>query len=186
MQSLAQRPKNAAHHAASADRVMWGVLAMWAACFFIMDTLSVVPVRHGFPGECAACIAHRHLDRELWSSTGGHQRQHDSDLCLKNATQAFQHLMDSVLRDLTFLFLFQRSTHLSRADVFVSVPTSRHDLPQSRLPGNLHTAEFIFVRHDTHQGRLQSSYGGPFCILELDDKTLIIDIEGKPDHISMD
>ncbi|KAJ8362085.1 hypothetical protein AAFF_G00398110 [Aldrovandia affinis] len=40
MQSLAQRPKNAAHHAASADRVMWGVLAMWAACFFIMDTLS--------------------------------------------------------------------------------------------------------------------------------------------------
>ncbi|KAJ8362084.1 hypothetical protein AAFF_G00398100 [Aldrovandia affinis] len=105
---------------------------------------------------------------------------------LKNATQAFQHLMDSVLRDLTFLFLFQRSTHLNRADVFVSVPTSRHDLPQSRLPGNLRTAEFIFVRHDTHRGPLQPPYGGPFCILELGDKTFIIDIEGKPDHISMD
>ncbi|KAJ8410439.1 hypothetical protein AAFF_G00193430 [Aldrovandia affinis] len=46
----------------------------------------------------------------------------------------------------------QRSTHLSRAEAFVLVPTSRHGLPQSRVLANLHTAEFVFVPHDEHRG----------------------------------
>ncbi|KAJ8400314.1 hypothetical protein AAFF_G00396970 [Aldrovandia affinis] len=52
----------------------------------------------------------------------------------------------------------QHSTHLSRAEAFVPVPTSRHGLPQSRVPANLCTVEFNFVRHSTHQGQLQSPY----------------------------
>ncbi|KAJ8395403.1 hypothetical protein AAFF_G00033880 [Aldrovandia affinis] len=66
----------------------------------------------------------------------------------------------------------QRSTHLSRAEAFMPVPSSRHGLPQSQVPDNLHTADFVFIR--------------PFHVLEPGDKTFVFDIRGKPDHVSVD
>ncbi|KAJ8409248.1 hypothetical protein AAFF_G00234460 [Aldrovandia affinis] len=60
----------------------------------------------------------------------------------------------------------QHSTHLSRAEAFVPVSTSRHGLPQSRVPGNLYAAEFVFVRHNAHQSPLQPPYSGLFRFLE--------------------
>ncbi|KAJ8392617.1 hypothetical protein AAFF_G00072910 [Aldrovandia affinis] len=76
----------------------------------------------------------------------------------------------------------QRSTYLSKAEAYVPVPTSRHVLPQSRIPGNLCTAEFIFVRHDAHRGPTAAT----IRVLEPGDKTFVVDIGSKPDHISED
>ncbi|KAJ8400877.1 hypothetical protein AAFF_G00392310 [Aldrovandia affinis] len=80
----------------------------------------------------------------------------------------------------------QHSTHLSRAEAFVPVPTSWHGLPQSWVRGNLRTAEFIFVRHDAHRSPLQPLYNGPFRVLKPGNKTFVVVIEGKPGHISVD
>ncbi|KAJ8385314.1 hypothetical protein AAFF_G00190300 [Aldrovandia affinis] len=79
----------------------------------------------------------------------------------------------------------QRSTHLSRAVAFVPVPMSRHGRSQFRVPGNLCMVEFIFVRHNAHRGPLQPPYDDPFRVLEP-GKTFVIDIRGKPDHVSVD
>lgn len=80
----------------------------------------------------------------------------------------------------------QRSVFLDNAKVFLPVPTSQHNLPQAYIPPDLHTAEYVFVRHDAHRSPLQPPYDGPFRVLETGDKSFVVDIGGKPDHISVD
>ncbi|KAJ8371441.1 hypothetical protein AAFF_G00310740 [Aldrovandia affinis] len=57
-------------------------------------------------------------------------------------------------------------------------------LPQSHIPSDLRTADYVFIPHDGHRGPPQPPYDGPFRVLETGDKTFAINIGGKPDHIS--
>ena len=49
----------------------------------------------------------------------------------------------------------QRASLLEAAGAFVLVPTSQHGTPAFQVPPNLHSAGFVFVRHDAHRGPLR-------------------------------
>ncbi|XP_077359637.1 uncharacterized protein LOC144005384 [Festucalex cinctus] len=49
---------------------------------------------------------------------------------------------------------------------FRPVPTSQHGTPVARVPPNLQSAEFVFIRHDAHRGPLSPPYDGPFRVLQ--------------------
>ena len=80
----------------------------------------------------------------------------------------------------------QRSTLLDNARLFAPVPTSRHGLPQSHIPGGLRTAAYVFIRHDAHRGPLRPPYEGPFRVLETGDKHFVVDMGGRPERLSID
>uniref|UniRef100_A0A8C5DEF6 Gypsy retrotransposon integrase-like protein 1 n=1 Tax=Gouania willdenowi TaxID=441366 RepID=A0A8C5DEF6_GOUWI len=80
----------------------------------------------------------------------------------------------------------QRSSLLEVARAFAPVPTSQHCTPVSRVPTNLRSAGFVFVRHDAHRGPLRPPYDGPFKVLRHGDKSMVVDIGGRPETISVD
>ncbi|KAJ8378712.1 hypothetical protein AAFF_G00236900 [Aldrovandia affinis] len=51
-------------------------------------------------------------------------------------------------------------------------------------------ADDVFIRHNTHQGPLQSPYDGPLSFLQTADKTFVADVGGvdrlKPAHLDLD
>ncbi|XP_061689159.1 uncharacterized protein LOC133507765 [Syngnathoides biaculeatus] len=80
----------------------------------------------------------------------------------------------------------QRSSLLEAAKGFAPVPTSQHGTPAARLPRHLRSADFVFVRHDAHRGPLRPPYDGPFRVLEHGDKSLLMDIAGRPETVYVD
>ncbi|CAL9687999.1 unnamed protein product [Knipowitschia caucasica] len=80
----------------------------------------------------------------------------------------------------------QRSSLREVATGFVPVHTSQHCSPESRMPAGLRSASFVFVRHDAHRGPLRPPYDGPFRVLQHGDKSLVVDIGGRPETISVD
>ncbi|CAL9705054.1 unnamed protein product [Knipowitschia caucasica] len=80
----------------------------------------------------------------------------------------------------------QRSSLREVATGFAPVPTSQHCSPESRMPAGLRSASFVFVRHDAHRGPLRPPYDGPFKVLQHGDKSLVVDIGGRPETISVD
>ena len=80
----------------------------------------------------------------------------------------------------------QRTALLDSAKVFAPIPTSQHGLPQPHIPASLWSAGYVFVRHDAHRGPFQPPYDGPFRVLEAGDKTFVVDMGGKPEHVSVD
>ena len=80
----------------------------------------------------------------------------------------------------------QRRTLLDAAQSFLPIPTSHHCVPQVHVPPDLRTAGFVFIRHDAHRAPLQPPYDGPFRVVEAGDKTFLVDIGGRLDHVSVD
>ncbi|KAJ8402583.1 hypothetical protein AAFF_G00366660 [Aldrovandia affinis] len=54
------------------------------------------------------------------------------------------------------------------------------------VPPGLRSAGYVFIRHDAHRGPLQPPYDGPFRVLEHGPKHLVVDIGGRPEHVSVD
>ena len=80
----------------------------------------------------------------------------------------------------------QRSSLLETAKVFAPVPTSQHGTPTFRMPPDLRTVDYVFIRHDAHRGPLRPPYDGPFRVLSHGDKCLVVDVGGRPETVSWD
>ena len=80
----------------------------------------------------------------------------------------------------------QRSSLLETAKVFAPVPTSQHGTPTFRMPPDLRTVDYVFIRHDAHRGPLRPPYDGPFKVLSHGDKCLVVDVGGRPETVSWD
>lgn len=59
----------------------------------------------------------------------------------------------------------------------------QHGLPQSHVPASL---EYVFICQDAHRGPFLPPYDGLYCALETGDKTFIVDICAKSEHVSVD
>ena len=68
----------------------------------------------------------------------------------------------------------------------VPVPTSQHSAVSTSVPNNLQQAKFVFIHRDAHRTPLQRPYEGPFKVIQPGPKTLIVDIGGKNETISVD
>ena len=71
------------------------------------------------------------------------------------------------------------------ANAFAPVPT-HHCLPQSYVPKDLMSAEYVFIRHDGHRTPLQPPYDGPFRVREAGPKNFVVDMGGKPERVAVD
>ena len=80
----------------------------------------------------------------------------------------------------------QRSSLLEAAEKFTPVPTSQHGAPAFRVPPELQSAKFVFIRHDAHRGPLRPPYDGPFRVLQQGNKDLVVDMGGRPETVSID
>nr|XP_010769834.1 PREDICTED: uncharacterized protein LOC104945814 [Notothenia coriiceps] len=78
----------------------------------------------------------------------------------------------------------QRSSLLETARTFAPVPTSQHSNPAFRVSPGLLSADFIFIRHKAHRGPLRPPYDGPFRVIRHRDKSLVVDVGGRPETVS--
>lgn len=46
--------------------------------------------------------------------------------------------------------------------------------------------KFVFIRHDAHRTPLQTPYNGPFEVLKHGPKIFKINVNGKPQNVSID
>ena len=58
-----------------------------------------------------------------------------------------------------------------------------HARPQSRIPKELWTTPFVFIRKDHHRRPLDRPYSGPFKVLSRADKWFLVDIAGRHDRV---
>ena len=65
-------------------------------------------------------------------------------------------------------------------------PVFRHDTAVSRVPNNIMSTDYVFVRHDAHHGPLHRIYDGPYHVIERADKTFVLDIGGRLETVSID
>ncbi|KAJ8362578.1 hypothetical protein AAFF_G00367900 [Aldrovandia affinis] len=81
----------------------------------------------------------------------------------------------------------QRASLLDSARVFAPVPTTQHGVPTSQVPPGLRSAGYVFIRHArAHRGPLQPPARRPVWVLEHGPKHLVVDIGGRPEHVSVD
>ena len=75
-----------------------------------------------------------------------------------------------------------------RDEVLKLRPTSvlRHGTAVSRVPNNITSTDYVFVRHDPHRGPLHRIYDGPYHVIERADKTFVLDIGGRLETVSID
>ncbi len=66
------------------------------------------------------------------------------------------------------------------------VPTSHHKSASPFIPHTLEVAPFVFIRRDGHCKPLQAPYDGPYKVLDRDDKTFVVDLGGRPEHVLVD
>ena len=80
----------------------------------------------------------------------------------------------------------QRASQLDGARNFASAPTARHGVPASRVPPELQSAGYVFIRHDGHRAPLRPPYDGPLRVIEAGAKNFMVDMGGKPECVSVD
>ena len=80
----------------------------------------------------------------------------------------------------------QRATLQADARLFAPLPTTHHGIVQSRMPPEIHKAEYDFVRHDAHRDALQPPYDGPFRVLEHGEKHFSLEVGGRVELVSVD
>ena len=66
------------------------------------------------------------------------------------------------------------------------IPLKFHGKHPTYKPHDLAKTGFVFVRHDAPLRPLQRPYKGPFKILETADKYFTLEINGRPDTVSVD
>ena len=80
----------------------------------------------------------------------------------------------------------QRASLLDGARTFALVPTTRQGVPASRVPPELQSAGYVFIRHDGHRAPLRPPYDGPLRVIEAGAKNFMVDMGGKPECVSVD
>ena len=65
-------------------------------------------------------------------------------------------------------------------------PPNYHNNQIVHVPKHLAKTGWVYVRVDRHTTPLQRPYTGPHKIIEAKDKFFILDINGKPDSVSVD
>ena len=65
-------------------------------------------------------------------------------------------------------------------------PVLRHGTAVSRIPNNMMSTDYVFVRHDAHRGPLHRIYDGPYHVIERADNTFVLDIGGRLETVSID
>ena len=61
-------------------------------------------------------------------------------------------------------------------------PVLRHGTAVSRVPNNIMSTDYVFVRHDAHRGLLHRIYDGPYRGIERADKTFDAEL-GLEGHV---
>lgn len=69
---------------------------------------------------------------------------------------------------------------------FLPIPTSQHGEVAARVPGNLAHSAYVFVRKDRHRAPLERPYEGPFKVLDMGDKSCVLDVGGKKETVTVD
>lgn len=46
-------------------------------------------------------------------------------------------------------------------------------------------AKYVFNCHDAHRGPLQPPYNDPYWVVETGDKTFVVDVGGRMEHVSV-
>lgn len=65
-------------------------------------------------------------------------------------------------------------------------PMAYHGKRESHVPNNLGTTGYVYVRRDAHCRPLQRPYSGPYKIIEVHEKYFALDIDGRPENVSVD
>ncbi|XP_058806319.1 uncharacterized protein LOC131672838 [Phymastichus coffea] len=65
-------------------------------------------------------------------------------------------------------------------------PTRRHSEKNVFIFKDLTTTPYVFLRHDAIRGPSDPPYDGPYKVLERNDKSFVIDINGKKVRVSID
>lgn len=65
-------------------------------------------------------------------------------------------------------------------------PPAYHGTPRTRVPTNLASTGYVYVRRDGYRKPLTRPYSGPFKILATNDKFFTLDINGRQDTVSID
>ncbi|XP_069752091.1 uncharacterized protein [Narcine bancroftii] len=86
----------------------------------------------------------------------------------------------------------QRSPHellphlRARLDSFKPPPPPRHGTRPTRIPGELLSTEFVFVRQDLTAAPLQRPYEGPYRVIHRSSSTFTLDLGGRHELFTMD
>ena len=66
------------------------------------------------------------------------------------------------------------------------IPTTSHGHSSWSIPKDLKTAQYVFVRSDSHRSPLQRPYDGPYHVVSHGDKSFVVKIGDKNEMISID
>lgn len=69
---------------------------------------------------------------------------------------------------------------------FAPCRPSRANQRESYVPKSLFETKHAFIRHDSHKPPLTPPYKGPFLVLRRCDKAFQLEINGRPDWVSID
>ena len=61
---------------------------------------------------------------------------------------------------------------------------SRYSTPPTAVPPTLATADFVFIRKDSHRPPFTPPYEGPFRVLRRRDKGFEVDVGGRKENVS--
>jgi hypothetical protein len=65
-------------------------------------------------------------------------------------------------------------------------PPLHHGAHPTNVSANLASTGWVYVRIDARTPALTRPYRGPYKVLETGDKAFLLDINGKPDYVSVD
>ena len=65
-------------------------------------------------------------------------------------------------------------------------PTKIHGKTKSFIPRNISQIQFVFIGRDSHRNPLQRPYEGPYKVVEMDQKTVTVEMNNRKEVISID
>ncbi|KAK3785800.1 hypothetical protein RRG08_050820 [Elysia crispata] len=65
-------------------------------------------------------------------------------------------------------------------------PPRFHGTQTAYVPANLASADYVYVRKDSHRHPLQCPYDGPYRVLNKSDKYFTLDVKGRTETVSID
>lgn len=69
---------------------------------------------------------------------------------------------------------------------FAPCRPTRTNQREAYIPKSLFETKYVFVRHDSYKPPLTPPYKGPFLVLRRNDKAFQLEINGRPDWVSID
>ena len=65
-------------------------------------------------------------------------------------------------------------------------PARFHGKQTTYVPSSLASADYVYVRRDSHRHPLQLPYDGPFRVLDKKEKHFTLDVRGRKETVSID